>query len=376
MSNFKLDHLLIEISPDSPCGENLEQNFVFAQLESEAKIIPERQMGDVIIPEKSPDWRKICETSLTLLERSRDLQVAMYLTCGLIQTEGFSGLDNGLTLINGLLQTFWDDVYPQTDPDDDYPVLRMNTLATLNDDKKIIEPLQNLPLTKSKLGEFSWNQIETVKSKLEALSHISQESYLESLKKSNDKDAPRTIEEAKINATNYLGTIEAAFNETSLNHLKEQNALIKHALEQTNAILAISSDKAGAGNAPDISRLINLFKSILKLLDEKIKLKEATPLAPEGSDEENLDGLSTSDGLIKTGVKAVKGNGIQSREDVIFAIDSICKYFEKYEPSSPVPFLLQRAKKLLSMNFMEILKDLTPEAVSQAENICGVKKTD
>jgi len=54
----------------------------------------------------------------------------------------------------------------------------------------------------------------------------------------------------------------------------------------------------------------------------------------------------------------------------------MCKYFERYEPSSPVPFLLQRAKKLLSMNFMEILQDLTPDAVSQAENICGVKKTE
>jgi type VI secretion system protein ImpA len=37
---------------------------------------------------------------------------------------------------------------------------------------------------------------------------------------------------------------------------------------------------------------------------------------------------------------------------------------------------LQRAKKLLSMNFMEILQDLTPDAVSQAEKICGVQKTE
>jgi hypothetical protein len=37
---------------------------------------------------------------------------------------------------------------------------------------------------------------------------------------------------------------------------------------------------------------------------------------------------------------------------------------------------MQRAKKLLSMNFMEILQDLTPDSVSQAENICGVKKSE
>jgi len=373
MSNLSLDHFLIDISPDSPCGENLEQDHVFAQLENEAKFIPERQMGNVIIPEKGPDWKKVRDSALTLLERSRDIQVAMYLTCGLVQTDGFKGLDNGLSLINGLLQKHWDDVHPRQDPEDDYPVLRMNTLATLNDDKKIIDPLLNLPLTKSRLGEFSWNQIEASKSKVEALSHMSQEGYVESLKKSLNKDAPGTLEEAKIKASAYLDSIGAAFNETDLQNLRDLGNTIKHTLEQAEAILAISSDKAGSENAPDISRFIKLFKNLQKLFDEKIKLKEALALEQGESEAVRLDVLAMTD-ITQRGVKTVKGNGIHSREDVIFAIDGICKYFESYEPSSPVPFLLQRAKKLLSMNFMEILQDLTPDAISQAENICGTQQ--
>ena len=373
MSNFALDHFLIDISPDAPCGENLEQDYVFAQLENGAKFVPERQMGDLIIPEKGPDWKKVRDSALNLLERSRDIQVAMHLTCGLVQTDGFRGLDNGLSLINGLLQKHWDDVYPRQDPEDDYPVLRMNTLATLNDDKKIIDPLLNIPLTKSKLGEFSWNLIEASKSKVEALSHMSQEGYVESLKKSLNKDAPGTLEEAKIKASAYLDSIEAAFNETDLQNLRDLGNTIKHTLEQAEAILAISSDKAGSENAPDISRLIKLFENLQKLFDQKIKLKEALALEQGESEAVRLDVLAMTD-ITQRGVKAVKSNGIQSREDVIFAIDGICKYFEHYEPSSPVPFLLQRAKKLLSMNFIEILQDLTPDAVSQAENICGTQQ--
>ncbi|NOU22224.1 MAG: type VI secretion system protein TssA [Methyloglobulus sp.] len=371
MSNFTLDHFLIEISADSPCGENLEQDHIFAQLENEAKFIPERQMGNVIVPEKAPDWKKVHDLALTLLKRSRDIQVAMYLTCSLVQTNGFRGLDNGLTLIKGLLEKHWDDVYPRQDPEDDYPVLRMNTLATLNDDKKIIEPLLNLPIAKSKLGEFSWNQIEASKNKVEALSHMTQEGYVESLKKNAVKDAPGTIEEARIKASADLDSIEAGFIEADLQALKDLGSTIKHTLGQAVAILAISSDKAGSENAPDISRLIKLFKNLQKLFDEKIKLKETLALEQGASETEGLDDLDSGVGLTKMGVRANKGNGIHSREDVIFAIESICKYFERYEPSSPVPFLLQRAKKLLSMNFMEILQDLTPDAVSQAENICG-----
>jgi type VI secretion system protein ImpA len=373
MSNLALDHLLVDVSADSPCGVDLEQDHDFAQLENDAKIIPERQMGEVIIPEKAPDWRKIRDSALKLLERSKDIQVAMHLTCGLVQTDGFSGLDSGLTLINGLLHKYWDDVYPRPDPEDDYPVLRMNTLATLNDDKKIIEPLLNLPLTKSKLGGFSWNQIEAAKSKLEALGHMSQEGYVESLKKSAEKDVPGTLEEGKIRASALLDTIEAAFNETELKDLKDQRNTIKHTHEQAVAILSIASDKAGAGNAPEISRLINLLKGILNLFDEKIKLKEALALKQGETESARLDVLAMTD-VAQRGIQAAKSNGIHSREEVIFAIDGICKYFERYEPSSPVPFLLQRAKKLLSMNFMEILQDLTPDSVKQAESICGTQQ--
>ena len=63
---------------------------------------------------------------------------------------------------------------------------------------------------------------------------------------------------------------------------------------------------------------------------------------------------------------------INSREDVVRVLDMACDYFKRHEPSSPVPLLLQRAKSLVAKDFMEILRDLTPAGVSQAEQIGGV----
>ena len=60
-----------------------------------------------------------------------------------------------------------------------------------------------------------------------------------------------------------------------------------------------------------------------------------------------------------------------TREDVIRALDKACRYYESHEPSSPVPLLLKRAKRLVAKDFMEILRDLAPEGVSQAEKISG-----
>ncbi|MDD5268015.1 MAG: type VI secretion system protein TssA [Methylococcales bacterium] len=371
MSDSALERYLKEIAPGSPCGENLEFDSAFADLEQEIKGTPERQIGDSIIPEKEPDWNKIRDLAYSLLERSRDIQIIMHLTCALTHTDGFSGLDNGLTLIRELLQKHWDDVYPRQDPEDDYPILRINTLSTLNDYKKILDPLINFPLTNSKLGNFSWNQIETSKNNVDALSHMNQDSYL---KKGFDKSSPDTLEEAKKKASDELATIEAAFKDTNLETLKYHEKTIKHAIEQAEGIVAITSDKAGSENAPDISRLITSLKNLQKLLDEKIKLKEALALEKSASETELLEEFAPVVGLTKEGGAVVKSSGMHTREDVISAIDVICKYFERYEPSSPVPFLMQRAKKLLTMNFMEILQDLTPEAVSQAEKICGVQK--
>jgi type VI secretion system protein ImpA len=62
---------------------------------------------------------------------------------------------------------------------------------------------------------------------------------------------------------------------------------------------------------------------------------------------------------------------IRSRDDVIRVLDKLCDYYAQYEPSSPLPLLLKRAKRLTSLSFMEIIQDLAPEAVAQAKSIGG-----
>jgi type VI secretion system protein ImpA len=57
---------------------------------------------------------------------------------------------------------------------------------------------------------------------------------------------------------------------------------------------------------------------------------------------------------------------------VIRALDKICDYYKRYEPSSPVPLFLNRAKRLASKSFLEILRDLTPDALNQALAIGGI----
>ncbi len=62
---------------------------------------------------------------------------------------------------------------------------------------------------------------------------------------------------------------------------------------------------------------------------------------------------------------------VNSRAEVIIMLDNICSYYAHSEPSSPVPLLLQRARRLVPMNFMEIVKELNVDGVTQIEKIVG-----
>jgi type VI secretion system protein ImpA len=52
-------------------------------------------------------------------------------------------------------------------------------------------------------------------------------------------------------------------------------------------------------------------------------------------------------------------------------IDKILAYYQRYEPSSPVPMLLERAKRLAPMSFMEVMENLAPDSMQQLNVIRG-----
>jgi type VI secretion system protein ImpA len=69
---------------------------------------------------------------------------------------------------------------------------------------------------------------------------------------------------------------------------------------------------------------------------------------------------------------AVTVGAIKSRQDAIRALDAVAEFFRRNEPSSPIPLFLERAKRLVSKNFLEVLADVAPDAVPQARSAGGL----
>jgi type VI secretion system protein ImpA len=57
---------------------------------------------------------------------------------------------------------------------------------------------------------------------------------------------------------------------------------------------------------------------------------------------------------------------------VIAALDAIAKYYKDFEPSSPVPLLIGRARRLVKADFLEIMRDLAPSGLDTVNQISGL----
>ncbi len=119
-------------------------------------------------------------------------------------------------------------------------------------------------------------------------------------------------------------------------------------------------DKVG-NQAPELKPLVLDLTEIKHVLAEQLSARGVGAAA---------DGAAGGGDAAQGGARGE----IDSREDVVRQLDRLCEYYRRHEPSSPVPMLLRRAKRLVSKDFMEIVRDLTPGGVAEAELLGGIEK--
>jgi len=330
-----------------PSGPNLEYDPAFLELERAQQGRAEQVIGDAVKPAEDPDWHSVGELCEALFGRTRDLRIAVAWTTAMLKTQGIEGLASGLGLIRGLLEGQWNTVHPQLDADDDDdPTLRINSLLSLAALDGTLKALRECPIVQSKtLGRFSLRDVRIAAGKMPAPAALA--------------DPPKWVQ------------IEAAFRDAALESLTTTAAQVADALECVDAIDRLLIDKVG-GLAPDLKPLMLDLKEINHVLTDKLAAR-GVGTASAGADAGAASSANAA------GDMAAKPGGssgeINSREDVVQQLDRLCEYYRRNEPSSPVPMLLRRAKRLVAKDFMDIIRDLTPGGIAEAELFSGVEKT-
>ena len=325
-----LDALLEDATEAPPCGPNLEHDLLFFELEEAARAKPEQRIGDAVRPGEDPKWPRVVELGEQLLRRSKDLRIAVLLTRALTRTEGIPGLAGGLGVVHGLLERHWDHVHPalETDQDND-PTERMNALVALTDPDTLIRDVRDTTLVSSREhGQLRARDVEIALGRLAPLASAG---------------AARPLNEVH-------SQIAAAFADD-----QAVPSALRAARDHVQAIQALLVDRVGGERAVDLKPLAQSIDSLREACDVALGVHTADAGAAE-------DGSRPA---------AVIDGEFRSRAEAVQALELVCRYLERHEPSNPAPLFIRRAQRLMTKNFVEIVKDLLPDSLANLERLTG-----
>ena len=326
-SQWNGQELLEPIAPDQPCGENLEDTPLLASFDAF------RVFGHLTPPDPAPEWEEVKNRALDALRKSKDLRLLAYLGTAMLRTDGLPAFTRTLTIASRWLESYWAQTYPQVDED---VILRRNALNCFADSAVVIDGLRRMPLVSSREhGTYCLRDIDIATGQAP----------------SNGDARP---DESQITA---------AFNGAPLGDLQALQQSTVDALAAIKNIATTMSGAAGTEATPDFEPLATNISRIDRVLRQQISSR----VGANGADAE--PGAVASSQMIAVGA-------IRSRQDAIRALEAVAEFFRQNEPSSPIPLLVDRAKRLVSKNFLEVLADVAPEAVPQARAAGGLPQAE
>lgn len=339
----QLEALLEPISAEQPCGESLDGQAPLTTLDS-LRLFGLLKSPDAPLDKdeieyqtrKLPDWGEVRALALEGLNKSKDLRLLAYLGTAALRTDGLAAFFETLSVASHWLDTSWKEVYPIVDDD---AVERRNALNCLADKMAVLDRLRRSVVVESRQhGRFSLRDIDIAKGNLQP---------------GPSEGRPE------------IAQIDAAFAEMPIETLAALHKGAEAALAAVNRIDAKMRDEGGSEVAPTFEPLSALLARLQLLLQGHL-------VARTGHAGTDADGSATQ--ATAEGAGGVSAPGvIRTREDALRALDAVADFFRRSEPSSPVPLLVDRAKRLVSKSFLEVLADMAPDALGGVRAVGGLK---
>jgi type VI secretion system protein ImpA len=125
-----VESLLVPVPGENPAGPSLRHD---RRYDAIRELRPASGGSSTIATERQVvDWKKVAELTGQLLRDTKDLELAAFLTEALLRRDALPGLANGFSVVQGLLDRFWDTVHPEATEDDDIEEVRIGSVEWLN----------------------------------------------------------------------------------------------------------------------------------------------------------------------------------------------------------------------------------------------------
>lgn len=346
-----MDALLAPIPGDAPTGIDLREDFspqspyyrlrdARAEARAAERAADANPGEETVIP---PQWRAVRDLAIAALtERTKDIEVAAWLTEAMVRTEGLRGLAAGAHLLAGLA-AFWDDnLYPM--PDEDGLITRVAPVGGLNGEGgggTLIQPLRKLPLFRRPDGNM--------------MAFWQYEQSEDLAKESNSERIEQRIAAGIL----PLDKAEAEARAAGQAHFQAMLAQARLASENWQAMGEVFDAKAGM-DGPPTSAVRELLEKITTLL-ARFAPGEDAGLADTAA---ATSGGEMAAGGAGGGVPRAGGPGV-NREDMLKDLIRIADHFRKSEPQSPLAYTLDEAVRRARMTWPELIAEVVADSTTR-----------
>lgn len=345
MTSDDLNEMMADLPSEDPCGEDCGYDPLYLQLESLAAGEPERTMGDSVVEGKDPDWRAVRKNCQALWKKTRDLRVAAYFAVSGLALEGLAGFADGIALMHHLVAERWEGFWPRLDPDDDNdPMERANIVAMVSPPPGTFDdPIRFIPMFR--------------------LVRLSPE-------------GPRyTLRDLMI----AEGELDGGDDKVDLSLLEAEMMAIPHMtmmaqrdqVERIVKLLEGLSESFYEKTAQKYPLSFETLQKELKTLRRFYSKFAHEPVAAVADEP----AAGAQDGAAPAAASAfdLASCKVNSRSEALMLLKKGCDYFRSSEPTSPVPYLVERALRMAEMNFMDLLSEIDPSGVERGREIFGIR---
>jgi type VI secretion system protein ImpA len=340
-----IETLLRPINVDAPTGIDVRTDFSptsnyfrLRDARAEARAAERAAETSADGDASSEGWRTVRTLALKILsEQAKDLEVAAWLTEALVRSNGLAGLAAGAEIIGGLVERYWEQLYPM--PDEDGMETRVAPVTGLNGqggDGTLSQPLFKLPLFKDGNGEkvmlFQYEQ----SAELEAIS-----------------DQAR--KEARLRAGVVPYDQMQGF--ARANPPGAYVALRRDLAAATAAWTAMAAalDAAAGSDSPPTRRISDTLEQIGRIINRYAPAEaQAGGTTAEDAPAEAGEAVTESAGP----GGAVSAKRLATREDALARLAEIADFFRKAEPQSPLAYTIDDAIRRGRLSWPELIAEL------------------
>lgn len=334
-SNMALDlgRLLAPVSDEDPTGPDLAYDPARYEIEQAFETEVSIDASGVATQPSEVDWRTIVDRIVEQSDRTKDLWLAAYLCRAGARAGELETVELGTRTLSGLLETYWPSVHPRLE---DYGFQgRKGPCDSLVGQAQFLTPLRKITLiSHPRLGHYSIDDFERFRLRGE-----SEEGY--------------GMFRAALEDLQYEG----------LDEIIERLDAIADNLRRADLVLTSNADDAGGTNFKDAYEALGQMRRAIQAF--------APEPAPEENSEPPVQPHVATSSFSNVAVVAAR---IESRDDVLRALDALSDYYQRKEPGHPILSLMHRAREWVGLDFMSILEDIAPGSLEEAKSVLQSRK--